>query len=291
MIPTSDSNATNENKLLNVRMKGRILRDILDNASTIADSLDFRFNENGLIQEFTDPAHVALMIISVDKQNFERFEIFPETRTVKVGINPAILTEDVISLDLDELRSLLRIGTEKEKLPAWVDLIRIEPTRDRFPILAKVNVPGEVMWGSHPCVLVRLRDQERNFIPNVPRFKTGVNFDFSPKKLAQVMKLHESISDYITLLCENDGIVKVIAEGDAKAVSFAFAKVDHEASGSWMTHLPVDYFMNFMRASTCFEKMTMRLGTDIPVEWSGTTDDGLMVRTMLAPRILNDKGE
>jgi hypothetical protein len=111
---------------------------------------------------------------------------------------------------------------------------------------------------------------------------------FDPNCFVKALRLLEGMSDHLCIQTREDGLVEVSADGDDMFGVFVFGKLESKPIGTCRSLFPMDYISSLMKSCTCMNKMSMRMGNDMPLSWRGLALDMLEVHMMLAPRIQDE---
>lgn len=276
--------------MLKVRFKGSMIKDIVNIASTMVDNVELRFTENRFIVQVVDPPHVAYMELIAEKDKFLIYEVKPVNRTILRDKKSVTVTEDSINIDLDIVRDIIRgAGDATGNIP-WIEIRSIESKeKNGFNMEIEVPIPNTT-WGNN--IIISCMSEAIRYNSYVANIQVPVDVVFKPEHLAKVVKAMESCSDYISIECNHFGMVEIYSVGDTKTISFVFGQVENcPPEASYISHFPMDYFTNIIKACRGMEMMSMGVGTDMPMVLNGTTQDGLDVKIMLAHRTGSDEDD
>jgi hypothetical protein len=269
---------------MKVRMKWNIIRDIVELASPLIDEVLMRFDEENLIIQIVDPAHVAMTEITVKRDNFQTYEINPIAHEDNRHKVKKVLMEDRVGIDLDKLRDMLRTATYNEVLPAWFE-IRTVPTKGPHDFDTEFEFPMPGPSNINTMVVRTKVDTTCMEIPTVPLLTLPVEVKFLPENLVRMLRYLEIVSDHVEICADTDGLAHITSMGDTVEGRSIFGSMMTKGTVAYKSLFPVDYLTNMMRACDHLPYMNMRIGDDLPLVWHGTTPDGVEARMLLAPRI------
>lgn len=272
---------------MKVRMKCTALKEIADALASLVDEVMFRFNEEGLLIEVVDPAHVAMMTIKMAKGEFLAYEVSTSEYEIRHGSNSRTVQEDRIGLDLDHLREILRMAASSEgQFPSVIELEKLYP-KDKTGYDLRIIVSMSGTQCEFPMVLLEHSISiDGMSIPHVPDLLLPAKIWFRPSDLIRAFKVFELYSDHIALESEREW-ANISADSDDKTGTFIFGSVI-EGKSKQRSLFPTDYLTNMVRACQPQHQMELRLGTDLPMTMGGKSLNGVQILFMLAPRIEND---
>jgi len=213
-------------------------------------------NADGLTIRAVDPAHIAMVDLSLGKEAFEEFKA----------------DEAEIGLDIDKLNQFLKLAHG----PEIVDLKHDEDKR-------RLNIViGDITRRMSLIDTTGMSD------PKVPNLNLPATVVLKVDDLVQGIKASETVSDHIALVASPEGF-EMTCEGDMDQVQWKKTKKDLESletPSSVRSLFPLEYFANMLRAVSAGNSVTMHLGNDYPVKVEFKIAGGKgEVRYLLAPRI------
>jgi proliferating cell nuclear antigen len=245
--------------MFQAKVKAETLKGIVDVVSTIVDEAKFNVNVKGMTLKAVDPAHVAMIDLSIEKSAFEEFDA----------------DETELGIDLDKIREVLRLSRSG-------DVISMAQDEDRNRLV--INV-GNVTRRMNLVDTTGMSD------PKVPNLSLPAKIAITAEELQKGIKAAESISDHIALTATPDGF-EMVSEGDTDSVSLKLSKdllVSLDCKENVRSLFPLDYFSNMIRAIPAGTVISMNLGNDYPVKLEFAIADGKgTVNYLLAPRIESD---
>ena len=242
--------------MFKAKVKAEVLKTILDAVSPLIDEAKIQVSAEGLSLKAVDPAHVAMVELSVSKKAFVEFK----ADTMDLGV------------DLDKLKDILKLAGPQ-------DTIEVEYKEDSHKLLFKVG---------HIQRRMALVDTQNLGDPKVPALNLPNQVTVSADELQKGIRASEAVSDHIALVAHNRTF-ELVADGDTDQVHM-------ELTGDMLIkiHAPersrslfsLDYFSNFAKVMKPSDAVTLHLGSDYPVKMEFPIADGNgKILYLLAPRI------
>jgi len=242
--------------MFQAKARADTLKEVVNVVSTLVDEAKFSISAEGLTLRAVDPAHIAMVDLTLGKDAFEEFKA----------------DEAEIGLDIDKLSQFLKLARADD----IVDMKHDEEKR-RLNI-----VVGDVTRRMSLIDTTGMSD------PKVPNLELPAKLSVKVDDLVQGIRASETVSDHIALVASPDAF-EMTCEGDMDQVNWKKAKKDMESletPSSVRSLFPLEYFSNMLRAVPTGNPVTMYLGNDYPVrvEFKIASGKG-EVRYLLAPRI------
>ena len=242
--------------MFQARARAEILKEVVNVVSTLVDEAKFTVNADGLTLRAVDPAHIAMVDLSLAKDAFEEFKA----------------DESEIGIDIDKLGQFLKLARGDD----LVDLKHDEEKRKLKIVVGDIT--------RHMSLI----DTTGMSDPKVPNLELPATVTVRSDDLLQGIRASETVSDHIALVASPDGF-EMSCEGDMDQVHWKKAKKDLgglETPSAVRSLFPLEYFSNMLKSVSSGSAVTMHLGSDYPVrmEFKIASDKG-EVRYLLAPRI------
>ncbi len=239
--------------------KADIIKHIIDATSTLVDEAKIQISKDGLSLRAVDPAHVAMVDISIGAKAFESFE----GGDLELG------------LDLDKLKDIM-------KLAGANDLVKIQYNKDSHRLVFTI---GNLVRRMSLVDTAGMPD------PKVPNLNLPNEVSLVVDELSRAIKGSETVSDHIAIVVDPE-YFELVAEGDADSLNLRLGKEDLqtlEAGERTKSMYSLDYFSNMVKAVKPGDVVTLHLGSDYPVkmEFQMAEGNGHCVY-LLAPRIESD---
>ena len=243
-------------RMFAAKVRSDVLKEVIDVVSTLVDEAKFNLGKDGISVKAVDPAHVAMVDLSLSKDAFEEYKA----------------DEGELGIDIDKVKEVLRLARAD-------DIITLNLDEDRNRLVFNVgNITRKMA----------LVDTAGMSDPKVPNLNLPTKLSIRTDELRQGIRASESVSDHIALISSPDGF-EMISEGDTDSVRLKLQKdlLDElECKEQVRSLFPLDYFSSMIKAVSTSKTITMYLGTDYPVKMDFTiAGDKGKVTYLLAPRI------
>jgi proliferating cell nuclear antigen len=238
------------------RITADTLRSIIDAVDPLVDEVKVRFAKDGLSLKAVDPAHVAMVELTLGKGAFDEYK----------G------DEGEFGADLEKLKDILKLASSDDEVQ-----LKLDTTNNKL----------EVRIGN----LTRrmsLVDVSGMTDPKVPKLELPAMVTLSVSELERGIKASEAVSDHVALSTTPEAF-ELSAEGDTDTVNLRLEKAMLGALKSQdkvRSLFSLDYFSNMVKAAKSSHSLTIHLGSDYPVrlEFEIAKGNG-RVTYLLAPRI------
>ena len=245
--------------MFEAKVKAEILKEFVDVLSTLVDETKVNATKEGISVRAVDPAHVAMVDLSLDSAAFESYKS----------------DDQELGLDLDKVKEVLRLA----KMGDVIDL-RYDEDKNKL-VLIVGNITRRMA----------LVDTAGMSDPKVPNLNLPAKLTIRVEELRQGIRASENVSDHIALTVSPEGFT-MQGEGDTDSVDLKLGKdfLDELDSKEQVRSMfPLDYFANMIKAITSAPSVTMYLGNDYPVKLEFAIGGGKgKVKYLLAPRIESD---
>ena len=242
--------------MFKAKVKAEVLKTILDAVSTLVDEAKIQVTAEGISLKAVDPAHVAMVDLSIGKKAFAEYKA----------------TDMDMGVDLDKLKDIL-------KLAGSTELIEMEYKEDQHRLVFKIG---------HITRRMALVDTANMGDPKVPNLNLPNQVTIVANELQQGIKASEAVSDHIALVAEGKSF-ELVADGDTDQVHLrldAENLVKIQAPDKSRSLFSLDYFSNMSKVAKATDAITLHLGTDYPVKFEFDIADGAgHIVYLLAPRI------
>ncbi len=242
--------------MFKAKVKAETLKTVLDAVHTLVDEAKIQLSPDGLSLKAVDPAHVAMVDLSLGKGAFIEFK-----------------ADDMdLGLDLDKLKDILKLASSGDE-------IGIEYKEDAHRLVFRIG---------HLTRRMALVDTQNMSDPKVPNLNLPNKVSLMAGEVLQGIKASDAVSDHIALIAEGQ-VFELVAEGDTDQVHLRLEGDDlvkiHAPERS-RSMFSLDYFSNMVKAVKGNEALTLNLGTDYPVKMEFDIADGAgHIVYLLAPRI------
>lgn len=242
--------------MFEAKLKAEVLKEVVDVVSTLVDEAKFNVGKESITIKAVDPAHVAMLDLSLDRGAFESFKA----------------DETELGIDMDKMKEILRLAKAGE-------VIAINHDEDKNRLIVTVGNTTRRM---------ALVDTAGMSDPKVPSLNLPAKVVVRTDELRQAIRASESVSDHIALKASAEGF-EIVSEGDTDTVSHMVPKdmlEELQAKDAVRSLFPLDYFSNMVKAISSAPTVALYLGTDYPVKMEFKIAAGKgEVKYLLAPRI------
>ena len=242
--------------MFDAKVKTSVLREVVDVIATLVDEAKFNAGKDALVVKAVDPAHVAMVDLTLDRAAFEAYK-----------------ADDVeLGLDMDKMKEVLKLSRAGEVLA-----MNHEEEKNRL-VVHVGNITRRMS----------LVDTAGMSDPKVPNLNLPAKIRVRTEELRQGIRASESVSVHIALIATPDGF-EIVSEGDTDSANLKLPKdmLDELVCKEKVRSLfPLDYFANMIKAIGGAQTVTMYMGNDYPVKLEFDIAGGKgQVRYLLAPRI------
>jgi len=242
--------------MFDAKIRSDVLKEVVDVISTLVDEAKFNAGKDALVVKAVDPAHVAMVDLTLDRGAFESYKA----------------DDAELGLDMDKMKEVL-------KLSRAGDILAVTQDEEKNRLVVHVgNITRRMS----------LVDTAGMSDPKVPNLNLPAKIRVRTEELRQGIRASESVSDHIALIATPDGF-EMLSEGDTDSVNLKLPKdmldelVCKEKARSLF---PLDYFANMIKAISTAPIVTMYMGNDYPVRLEFDIAGGKgQVKYLLAPRI------
>lgn len=242
--------------MFQTKVKSEVLREVVEIVGTLVDEAKFSIGKEGIALKAVDPAHVAMVDLSLDKGAFEEYKA----------------DECELGVDIDKVKEVL-------KLARAGDIIGIKHDEEKNRLILNV---GNITRRMSLVDTAGLSD------PKVPNLDLPAKISMKVDELKQGIRASESVSDHIALISSPDGF-EMFSEGDTDSVNLKLPKdliEKLDCKEKVRSLFPLDYFSNIVKVISTPTTVTLNLGNDYPVKLDfDIADEKGHVTYLLAPRI------
>lgn len=242
--------------MFEAKVKADVLKEVVDVVSTLVDEAKFNIGKDSITIKAVDPAHVAMVDLSVDRSAFDAYKA----------------DEGELGIDMDKMKEILRLAKAG-------DIISLAHDEDKNRLVVAVGNTTRRM---------ALVDTAGMSDPKVPSLNLPAKLTVRTDELRQGIRASESISDHIALKASSTGF-EIVSEGDTDTVSHSVPKdllEELQCKDAVRSLYPLDYFSNMVKSIGSAQTVTLYLGSDYPVKLEFKIAGGKgEVKYLLAPRI------
>ena len=242
--------------MFSAKVKSEVLKGIIDVTSPLVNEVKFNITPKGISLRAVDPAHVAMVDLTVKDKAFEEFKA----------------TEMELGIDMDKLGGIMRLSTSG-------DMVSLDYDEDTNRLVVKI---GNLVRRMGLIDTAGMPD------PKMPNLNLPAKVVIKASELSQGVRASEAVSDHLALTVNKDHF-ELFAEGDTDTVNLKLPKdlvVDLSTNNKCKSLFSIDYFSNMIKPVKGEDPITIMIGNDNPikVEFDIAEKKG-HVTYLLAPRI------
>ncbi|TRO50208.1 proliferating cell nuclear antigen (pcna) [Candidatus Bathyarchaeota archaeon] len=245
--------------MFKAKLKGDVLKELIKVVSTLVDEVKWNVTADGIALKAVDPAHVAMVDLSLRKEAFDDLEA----------------SDCELGIDIDKMKEVLSLA----KAGDLIDMVHDE---EHNKLVVRIeNITRHMS----------LVDTMGMSDPKMPQLNLPATVKLAAAELNQGIKASESISNHIALLANNEGF-ELSSQGDTDSVSLKLRKdllLSLDCAEPVRSLFSLDYFSNMVRSVPSAGVVTLSIGQDYPAKMAFDIAEGNgEVTYLLAPRIEND---
>ena len=242
--------------MFEIGIKAEVLKSVFSILTPIVGEVKLRADEEGWKIKAVDPAHVALVDLSIAKEAFENYDVEP----MEIGLNVERLLEQVKNAKADEE-------------------VKMKLDEDNRLVVSMSNL----------TLKLPLVDASGFSDPKVPNLSLPVVLKLNSGELNKALKISASISDYITLKCTEDKLIMTSSE-DLSSMTLELHKDEEyeqlEFQEGCKSSFSLDYFSHMMKGVGNNRDIQINIGNSYPLKLDFEFAEGNgKARYLLAPRI------
>lgn len=242
--------------MFEVDIKVDTLKSVFSILTPIVGEIKLTADEEGWKIKAVDPAHVAMVDLTISREAFDKYEVEP----MELGLNVERMLEHLKSAKSD-------------------DLVRMNLDKDNRLVVSMSNL----------TLKMPLVDASGFSDPKVPNLQLPVGLKLNSGELQKGLKVSASISDYITFDCSEDKLVMTSSE-DLSSMTLELGKgteyeqINFEKPAK--SSFSLDYFTQLMKGVGPNRDISLNLGNSYPLKMDFDFAEGKgHARYLLAPRI------
>ncbi|MGA1821225.1 MAG: DNA polymerase sliding clamp [Thermoplasmatota archaeon] len=242
--------------MFEVDIKAEALRSVFSILTPIVGEVKLRADEEGWKIKAVDPAHVAMVDLSLSRDAFESYDVEP----MEMGLNVERLLEHVKGARAEEI-------------------IKMKLDEDNRLVVSMSNL----------TLKLPLVDASGFSDPKVPNLTLPIGLKLNSGELLKGLKISASISDYITFNCLEDKLIMTSSE-DLSSMTLELSKgVEYEEvhfEEVAKSSFSLDYFTHMMKGVGNNRDIYLYIGNSYPLKLDFEfADEAGKARYLLAPRI------
>jgi proliferating cell nuclear antigen len=242
--------------MFEVDVKVETLKSVFSILTPIVGEVKLTAGEEGWNIKAVDPAHVAMVDLTLSSDAFEKYDIEP----MELGLN--------VERMLEHLKSAKSEETVQMKLDS-----------DNRLVVSMANL----------TLKMPLVDASGFSDPKVPNLALPVGLKLNSGELLKGLKVSASISDYITFDCTEEKLVMTSSEDLSSMTLDLFKGSEYEEVNfekPAKSSFSLDYFSQLMKGVGPNRDIVLNLGNSYPLKMEFEfADENGHARYLLAPRI------
>ena len=242
--------------MLHIVGKVEIFKELVDVVLTVVEEVKIVFTPEGVRIRTVDPAHIAMIDLSLGKDAFDVYEV----EEIEIGINISKFAKVI---------GLAEAGTD-------ITLRVLEDTNEVVITFGHIE---------RKMVLI---DTSNLTEPKMPDLKLPATVTVQAHEVRQAIKISMDITDYISISVDAEKFI-LQNSGDTGSAKLELPKdklEELECEDPIQSMFALDYFSKMIRSIKKSELVKMHLGNAYPIKVEFTiADQNGMVIYLLAPRI------
>lgn len=242
--------------MLHIVGKVETFRELVEVVLTIVEEVKIVFSPDNIRIRTVDPAHIAMVDLSLSKDAFDTFEV----EDMELGLN---LNK------FSKVLSLAEAGTD----------ITLKVAEDSVELV--------ITFGHIERKMV-LIDTANLAEPKMPDLKLPATVTVRSQEVKQAIKVSMDITDYISISVDPERFI-LQNSGDTGSAKLELPKdklEEIECEESIQSMFALDYFSKMINSIKKSEMVRMHIGNSFPIKVEFTiAEQNGMVTYLLAPRI------
>jgi proliferating cell nuclear antigen len=242
--------------MFEVDIKVDTLKSVFSILTPIVGEIKLKADDEGWKIKAVDPAHVAMVDLTLSKEAFLKYEVEP----MELGLNVERMLEHLKSAKSE-------------------DEVSMKLDQDNRLVVSMSNL----------TLKMPLVDASGFSDPKVPNLQLPVGLKLNSGELHKGLKVSASISDYITFDCTEGKLIMTSSE-DLSSMTLELGKGREYEEISFekpaKSSFSLDYFTQLMKGVGPNRDISLNLGNSYPLKMDfDFADDFGHARYLLAPRI------
>lgn len=245
--------------MFKVSMRPEVLKDLVSTVSILVAEAKLNITPNGINIKAVDPAHVAMIDLTLRAEAFETYTA----------------SEMTLGVSIERLKDIAKL--------THGETITMEYDEERAKLVVKVgNITRRMA----------VVDTSGMTDPRVPNINLPTKIIINAGELQRGIIASGSVSDHISLIARANEGFEMISESDAEQARLNLQKDDldeFDCKEDVKSMFSLDYFSNMIKVVGSNVPISLYLGTELPVrlEFEIANGNGHVVY-LLAPRVESD---
>lgn len=246
--------------MLRLTISVKNLKEIADLLNTVVTEAKFKVDDNGISVIAVDPAHVAMISISVPKDVFSEFQTEGE---------------EEISMDIERLKSVIRLASSS-------DIVSL--AKDKGKLKFEIN---------NIVKSISLLDNSTVTTPRIPQINAEFYVVLGKTELERGLKAAEDVSDSIRFTLSGEDF-RARSMSDSEESEMVLTKdmiKEIKCQNTIKSSYPLEYLLKLVKSLASTEDLKLSFKDDYPltIEFnfgqSKTVPNAIKGSFLLAPRM------
>lgn len=234
-----------------------LLKKLINKVKMLNTEICINVDKNGISTKTVDPAHVAMVYVSIPKKDF-----YTGHSAVNKEVGYRCREPFSFGIDLEKLGKTLKLMSEYDYITGYIQNNRLYIDTDK--IHKKIS----------------LIDTAGLPEPKIPEMKFDVKAEIGSGDVELLVKGTDEICDYLTLISDKTGLYSII-EDEEDSLKIDLSK---DVKGNGRAVYSTDYFTNIVKGIG-YSRVKFEFSTDHPIRITGEVYDNGEFLYLLAPRI------
>ena len=238
----------------NVIVGAELAKKFLKGLNILVSEARFRFEQDGLKVTAVDPANVAMVMAKIPMTSCEAYTVDGE--------------DVVVGVDIDRILNVLKLARKSDTVEMLID---------------ETNMTLRFGCFNYSVALIDPSTIRKE--PKQPDLELPAAAVLGAGEFKRAIQSADKITDYVTII-SNEESFYIEAKGDVDAIKidFKYDLIEHNKAEA-RSSFSVEYLKEFVKVAGNKDRVTIRLGNDLPLILLFEIEDGLEIEYILAPRV------
>jgi proliferating cell nuclear antigen len=243
----------------------RLLKESIGVISDLVSDVQIKFDSNKLEIIAMDPANVAMIVFRLLSSSFVEY---------------SVEGEETIAVNLDNFKQVLGRSKANDSI-----ILELDNEKNRL----KINLEGDGKR-SFNLGLIDIREREQK----IPELNFPVNIEMNSVIFNEVVEDMAIIADSIILTAlKGELVIESSSHVSEARVNIKNSEENQIGFGGGdedqiKSKYSVEYLKKIIKGSKLADRVSLKFGSDYPLEINYSLTDKLQLKTILAPRVSND---
>ncbi len=243
-------------------IKGNKIKEVTNALTAMVDEIRFNITPGGVSMKAVDPANVAMVSMTLEKDAFESFEA----------------TEGILGINLDKLSSFIEMADNE-------DVVALELDEEKHKL--KIDIRGL----SYTMSLLDPESMRKE--PKIPSLDLPVEISISGQDFKYGLKAADKIAEYVNFgMDAKVSNFYLSASGDTDDVIYEVPldRLKIIKASEAKSLFAIDYLTKIQKLAEKTGEITIIMGKDYPIKIGFPISEGKgTVEYMIAPRVETDR--